>query len=133
MVRPREPLIQRPEMARSARCVTSPRLTRLLSLPQPNPRGRTHSSAAIRVRATMLPMDEARLNETPDGSLVSPSGETCNRTPEGIRRRNGNAYIAAGASGFGHTTTVSRRDRAPRFSDGGKRLSHSGSVPLTCH
>jgi len=46
----------------------------------------------------MLPMDEPPLHETPDGSLVSPSGETYSRTPERIKRRNGNAYIAAGAA-----------------------------------
>jgi hypothetical protein len=45
----------------------------------------------------MLPMGEARLHETPAGSLVSPNGETYSRTPERIKRRNGNPYIAAGA------------------------------------
>lgn len=99
------------------------------------PRGLTHSCAAIRVRATPLPMNEARLHETSDGSLVSPSSETYNRTrtPERIGRRNGNAYIAyiaAGASGFGHTTTVSRRDRAHPGSTTGPIDSHR---PVPCH
>jgi hypothetical protein len=57
----------------------------------------THSSAATRACANMLPMGERRLHETPDGSLVSPNGETFSRTPERVKRRNGNAYIAAGA------------------------------------
>ena len=43
-------------------------------------------------------MDVPRLRETPDDSLVLPSGETYSRTPERIKRRNGNAFIAAGAS-----------------------------------
>jgi hypothetical protein len=71
--------------------------------PRPNSQGRArvrsgcpHLPRRARVR-TCSPWVNLGSTRTPDGSLVTPNGETYSRTPERTKRRNGNAYIADGA------------------------------------